>query len=128
MQLVARAIHRLGGPGAVLFCTGKLMLAQQNVHAATPEDYVVKVSATVSTSPASINLTWPSYGASSYNVYRKAVGAGSWSSVATLSGSATGYTDTNVSVGATWEYQIIRNASPTAYGYICAGCNANLQD
>ncbi|HYF50381.1 MAG TPA: carbohydrate-binding domain-containing protein [Planctomycetota bacterium] len=99
-------------------------------HAATsPADYAVQVSASVSTSPAKITLSWPSFGASSYKIYRKSFGSTSWGSViASLSGSATSWTDTNVSVGGAYEYQVVRSANVTGYGYIYAGVNANMID
>jgi len=93
-------------------------------------EYAVQVSATAQTAPPQIILTWPqdSLGTpSSYTVYRKAPGATSWGAGTTLSGSATTYTDSNVSAGAAYEYQIVKAASGyTGYGYILAGINAPL--
>lgn len=92
--------------------------------------YTVQISADVQTSPARITLRWPQdqYGANSYTVYRKAAGATSWGSGTALPGSATSYVDSNVAVGSTYEYQIVKAASQgyTGYGYIYAGINAPL--
>jgi len=99
------------------------------LHAASPADYAVQVSASVSTSPAKITLSWPSFGASSYKIYRKNFGGTSWGSVvASLSGSATSWTDSGVSAGSAYEYQVVRSASVTGYGYIYAGVSANMID
>jgi hypothetical protein len=86
-------------------------------------DYAVQVTAAVQASPARIVLSWGSYsGATQYVVSRKAWTATSWgSSIATLSGSATGYTDSAVTAGTSYEYQVLRQASVTGYGYVASG-------
>src|SRR5205807_10054136 len=90
-----------------------------STQAVTPYDYAVKVSATVSTSPAQITLSWPSnIDATGYNISRKAVTSSSWTPVANLGSGATGWTDSNVSVGAAYEYQI---TAPTSDGYTATG-------
>jgi hypothetical protein len=108
-------------------------LAAVTVNAVEPTwNYAVQVSATVQESPARITLTWPqdTQGTpSSYTVYRKSLTDGSWGGGTTLPGSATSYTDTGVSVGGAYEYQIVKAASGyTGYGYIYAGVNAPLVD
>src|SRR5436305_7394986 len=78
-----------------------------STKAASPYDYAVKVSATVSTSPAQITLSWPgNIDASGYNISRKSVTSSTWTPVANLGGGATGWTDSNVAVGPAYEYQI----------------------
>lgn len=63
----------------------------------------------------------------SYTVYRKALNDTSWGTGTSLSGSATGYTDNNVTNNGTYEYQIVRKTSLyKGYGYIYAGINAPL--
>jgi len=93
-------------------------------------NYAVQVTASVQASPAQINLTWTqdtTATPSSYTVYRKAAGASAWGSGTTLPGSATTYTDTNVSTGTAYEYQVIRAASGySGYGYVQAGIDLPL--
>src|SRR4051794_26155628 len=106
-----------------------LMAMALSAWAARPYGYAGKVSATGLTSPAQITLNWPSnIGATGYNISRKAVTSSSWTPVVNLGGGATGWTDSNVSVGATYEYQITALTSDgyTATGYIYSGVNATM--
>src|SRR5438067_8663833 len=95
-------------------------------------EYSVQVSANARAAPAQITLSWPQdtvLTPNSYTIYRKAPGATSWGAGTTLPGTATTYTDSNVSSGAAYEYQIVKNTSQyTGYGYIYAGVNAPLVD
>jgi hypothetical protein len=88
-------------------------------------DYSVQVSSSVQTSPARITLTWPQDTngiPSSYTIYRKAPADTSWGNGATLPGSTTTYTDTNVTTGTAYEYRIVKTASTyNGYGYIETG-------
>ena len=67
-------------------------------------DYAVQVTATVQIAPPQIALSWGSYsGATQYVVSRKAWTATTWGTpIATLAGSATGFTDANVTVGSSY--------------------------
>src|SRR5690349_15223420 len=110
---------------------GCLMLASTAQVAWTAEptwNYAVQVSAAVQSAPPQITLSWPQdtqATPTSYTVYRKAPGATSWGAGTTLAGTATTYTDTSVSVGSSYEYQIVKTASGyNGYGYIYAGVNA----
>jgi hypothetical protein len=77
-------------------------------QAAEPSAYVIMLSAQISESPAKIRLQWPDPApVGSYEVFRKSKNAASWEKVATLSGSATFYEDTNVAVGKAYEYRLI---------------------
>lgn len=100
-----------------------LLLAR--VDAATGDTaYAVQASATAQSSPAQIMLSWtPGPGTTNgYAISRKEVGAGSWSPLINVVGTATSYTDTNVAAGRVYEYQIVRQASGlTGYGYLAAG-------
>jgi hypothetical protein len=91
-------------------------------------NYAVQASAQVQISPPRITLNWVQDSTAiplSYAVSRKAPSDGSWTLLKTLSGSATNFADTNVSVGATYEYQIFKQASGyVGYGYIFAGIDA----
>ena len=93
--------------------------------------YAVQISATVQTKPAEITLNWEpdGFGANDYVVYRKLKDDTNWGSGIVLPGSVTTFSDTSVSVGAAYEYQIIKHAMGyTGYGYIYAGINAPLVD
>jgi hypothetical protein len=89
-------------------------------RADTTWNYTVQISATVAVAPPRISLTWPQddYGATQYTVYRKAKEAASWGAGVVLPGTTTSYVDNNVVVGATYEYQIIKQG---ALGYIGTG-------
>lgn len=102
-----------------------------STKAVDPFYYAVQASATVSTSPAKITLNWPAdpMGAG-YTISRKAFGATSWTQVGTLGGSATTWSDSNVSVGGAYEYSLQKTTSGgySGTGYIYAGINAPLVD
>src|SRR4051812_38375602 len=92
--------------------------------AGDPYWYAVQVSATVSASPAQINLSWPpDSSATGYTVSRKAFNSSSWSTVTTLPGNASTWSDSNVSVGSTYEYSLSKSTSGgySGTGYIYAG-------
>ncbi|MDX1952833.1 MAG: hypothetical protein SFY81_11675 [Verrucomicrobiota bacterium] len=94
-----------------------------------PKYYAVMVSASVQSSPARVTLTWASdERATGYTVSRKGKNATSWSQIATLPGSATTYTDSNVADRNTYEYALSKTTSwnypGTGYAYV--GINAPL--
>ncbi len=77
-------------------------------------EFCVQVSATVQVAPAQIVLNWPQdtyTQPASYTVFRKAPGPSSWGTGTTLPGTTTNYTDTNVTAGTAYEYQIIKTTS-----------------
>ncbi|HTL18529.1 MAG TPA: fibronectin type III domain-containing protein [Patescibacteria group bacterium] len=92
--------------------------------------YAVQLSAGIQTDPPQISLHWEpdQFGADSYVVYRKLKTDAVWGPGTMLPGSATGFSDSNVSVGSAYEYQVIKHASLgyTGFGYIYAGINAPL--
>ena len=92
--------------------------------------YAVQISATIQTNPPCITLTWEpdTYGADSYSIFRKFQTDNGWGPGTLLPGTTTNFSDTNVSVGAAYEYQIVKQATLgyTGYGYIFAGINATL--
>lgn len=127
------------GRGSFLRLCTRTMLVQWGVFrlmvaltakADTTWNYTVQISASVQESPPQIALTWPQddYRAIRYTVYRKAKGAVAWGAGVVLAGTTTFYTDTNVTVGATYEYQIIKDATLgyTGTGYIFSGIRAPL--
>lgn len=69
-------------------------------------DYAVEVSATVQESPPRIDFTWVAdETADYYHIFRKAVDDTEWTGpIATLDGSATSFSDTDIAVGEAYEY------------------------
>lgn len=116
----------------LLFIACLVVFAADSLQADTTWVYAVQISAVIQTNTPRITLSWPPdpYGAISYKVYRKDKTNTVWGSATTLSGSATNYVDNAVSVGASYEYQIVKQAVPgySGYGYIYAGINAPLTD
>jgi hypothetical protein len=95
--------------------------------------YAVQISAIVQTNPPQITLDWEPdpYGAKSYTIYRKAKTGTTWGdAMATLGGSITNWSDTNVIVGSNYEYEIYKVATLayTGYGYIFSGIEAPLTE
>jgi len=91
--------------------------------------YSVQVTAMVQASPTKITLSWlrdePSV--RRYTVSRKSLDAASWGPAISLPGTATTFTDTDVSVGSCYEYQIVKEgAANDGYGYICTGIERPL--
>jgi transcriptional regulator CtsR len=88
--------------------------------------YAVEVSAEALTSPTRIRLSWPSDSATGYTIYRKTKDAIDWGGVyASLSGTATSWEDSGVSIGSAYEYKIVKAATGfSGYGYIFAGHQA----
>ena len=107
-------------------------LAAHNLRADSTWVYSVQVSASVQAAPPKITLNRQAdqYGANSYTVYRKAATDNSWGGAVTLSGTTTSYVDSNVAVGSTYEYCIVKAATLgyTGYGYIYAGINAPMPE
>ncbi|MDB5037440.1 MAG: hypothetical protein JWQ35_968 [Bacteriovoracaceae bacterium] len=92
--------------------------------------YAVEASASVQTSPPQITLSWPIndvFSPTDFIVYRKGRNDTSWGSGTSLPGSASTFTDNNVSVGSAYEYQIVKHTSGyTGYGYVYAGISVPL--
>ena len=83
-----------------------ILLSMASASTGGTRDYAVEVSATVEESPPHIDFSWvadPT--AVEYRILRKQVGDTAWTGpVAVLEGSATSWTDTDVSVGEAYEY------------------------
>jgi hypothetical protein len=106
-------------------------------------NYAVQVSATVSSSPPQIALTWvedttetsPDY-RPSYTVARKAPSDTNWGAPITIPAGDTSFTDREVVVGQVYEYDVTRNFhDPTAgqpdhvaHGYLTSGINVPIPD
>ena len=104
-----------------------VILGAGTAHADSTWEFSVQASASVQTNPAQITLQWPQdtyLNPNSYTVFRKSPGATSWGAGSVLPGTATNYIDSRVSLGAAYEYQIVKNTSHyTGYGYVYAGIN-----
>jgi hypothetical protein len=107
-----------------------LTLAHSNAIADETWTYSVEISATVQASPPQITLHWENddiYGVTNFTIYRKAKNATAWNLLTSVNGSTFSWTDPNVSVGSTYEYQMFKGASGhVGYGYIYSGINASL--
>ncbi len=94
--------------------------------------YSVEISATVQVSPPQITLHWEAddpYGVTNYTIYGKSRNGTVWSFETSLDGSTTSWTDSSVSVGSTYEYEIYKGAAGhVGYGYIYSGINASLTE
>src|SRR5688572_12206232 len=91
-----------------------------------PEPYAVEVTATVQTDPPGIQINWPvDEDAVGYSVARKLPAASSWTPLIELPGSATSFTDTDVTLGSVFEYRVVRSSNPdiNAHAYVLAGLN-----
>jgi hypothetical protein len=101
-------------------------------YALSVADYAVQVSARVQTNPPQITLTWPADpDATGYTLYRKQRDDTVWGTATILATNGASYVDSNVVVGATYEYQIRKTAreGTTSYngvGYILAGMEGPL--
>ncbi|MGZ8940158.1 MAG: C25 family cysteine peptidase, partial [Limisphaerales bacterium] len=94
-----------------------------------PKFYAVMATAQVQTSPASITISWNSDGnATGYTIARRS--GNSWGDIATVGGSTHSWTDSNVSVGNSYEYRITKTTSVGYKGasFLLAGINAPLKD
>jgi hypothetical protein len=102
------------------------------IHAQTPKDATVAITATVTTNPAKIVLTWPNPSAADLTLRRRKKGqaGGAWMQLINQNASTTGtYEDTNVELGSTYEYSIRRIANGvTARGFAHVSVLAPLVD
>jgi hypothetical protein len=111
--------------GVLILCLVGLLLPACQVLAAgsLQRSNVVEVSATAMTLPPAVLLSWPLPEARAYTVYRRGMGTTNWGSGTNI-GIVGTYTDTTVSVGATYEYKVDRNTGDP--GYLCAGVEAPM--
>jgi PKD repeat protein len=94
------------------------------LKAQSTRDVAVELNATVLSDTPTIILKWSANDVTSqYQIRRKEKNATTWGNViATLSGSAEEYVDTNVSTGVSYEYRVTRTGNNfTGYGYVNAG-------
>jgi hypothetical protein len=108
-----------------------ISLVSTRSQAALDTAFAVQASATVQSSPAQITLSWTPGPATAngYVLSRKETGAGAWTPLANLVGSATGYVDSNVVTGRLYEYQIARQSPGiTGYGYLASGIDVPMTE
>jgi hypothetical protein len=89
---------------AWVFCALSALSAISTRAETDPKFYAVMASAQVQTSPASITISWNADpNATGYSIARR--NGSSWNDVANVGGSTTSWTDSNVSVGGSYEYR-----------------------
>lgn len=93
--------------------------------AQTPIGATVQINTQVQTNPPSIGFSWTKItGATGIQIYRKTKESDNWDTLlAVLSGTATSFKDTNVSVGKDYEYKILSLGTQNAYTYVYSGIN-----
>jgi hypothetical protein len=126
-----------------LLCAASLFLRLASLESRADSTwvYAVQITAVLETNPPSITLNWiPDMygdgpgGYNSYTIYRKSEDATNWGApLLEVDGSVTNYTDTNVEVGVTYEYQIAKyvnvpnlDLTYNGFGYIYSGIEAPL--
>ena len=89
-------------------------------------NYSVCISATVQINAPQITLSWPADPfATGYALYRKSVNTTVWGN--NVPADAATYLDTNVVVGGSYEYRIIKHASNFfGFGYLSSGIQVPL--
>ncbi|MFI5171957.1 MAG: T9SS type A sorting domain-containing protein [Chitinophagales bacterium] len=102
------------------------------LNAQVSSDYAVLVSASYTESPTTITLHWPLYAtATEYSIYKKEKETTSWgTAIATLTGDATSFTDTDIIIDSVYEYKIKRtnDAGISGFGYIFSGIKIHAVD
>ena len=95
-----------------------------SVYGQQPRDYVVRLTTSISESPAAISFNWePIPGTPDITIWRKSKDVPDWGeSFASLPGDATGYTDNTAETGVEYEYKIMKSVdSKTIITYVNAG-------
>src|SRR5688500_6068712 len=88
------------------------LFAAVSTRGLEPHQYAVDVTAAVQTAPAQVRLNWTvDPNATGYTVARKMPDALTWTSLASLPSSASGYTDGSVSIGSSFEYRVVKTSS-----------------
>ncbi len=109
-----------------------LLLTTALLSAQVPKDAAIPVTATFTTSPASVTISWPNPAASSIIILRhtKISPPGIWTSLVNVTASTQStYVDNAVSAGQTYEYSVQRTVgNVTSYGYAHVAINAPVVD
>ena len=97
--------------------------------AQTPREVTIEVSAAVQESPPRITLNWlPTiFPVTLQKIFRKPKGAPVWTDLAPLATSATGYIDSSVAAGVSYEYFVFRIFSTTDPGSASGYANAGIR-
>lgn len=101
----------------------------QSSAASDVRNRTVELSAFPASNPPSIQLEWVADPkATGYALYRRVPGDKSWAVRALVGAGRTNYTDTNVTVGASYEYRVVKptTAGYTGVGYALAGIETPL--
>lgn len=87
------------------------------------KDQVIELVATDDAGKLRLSWTNPSGFTGSYTLYRMEKGGSTWNQLALLSGTETGYTDPDATIGKAYEYQLARmvGVNTTALGNVYAG-------
>ena len=104
-----------------LFIT--LFFYHSYVKAQTGKGQVVRINAVANVN-GTITLKWPAESwAGTFEIARRPLGAGSWSTAASVAGTASTWTDNTVKKGQAYEYLIAKasGGNNSALGYIWAG-------
>src|SRR3954469_18758770 len=97
--------------GAGLYLVSLMFFSNGSAAEKTIE-YSVQVAVSLEESPARITLHWvpdTCCQPQSYTIYRKAVADNTWKKRGVLSGGTLEYADSEVSLGARYEYQVVKN-------------------
>jgi hypothetical protein len=100
-------------------CLGGISVALMGSNAIADQTwtYTVEISATVQVSPPQITLHWEAddpYGVTNWTIFRKTKDATSWNFITSLGASVTNWSDSNVTLGSTYEYQMFKGARITS--------------
>jgi len=100
-----------------------LVLLGVEAFSQSPVNQTIQLTTTVQKNKPSITFSWNSIaGAVSFNVYRKLKTTIAWGpAIATLAANATGFVDSNISIGTGYEYKLRELGSDTAVTYVYAG-------
>ena len=110
----------------ILWLVVVLFQSFSQLQSQTNSDYTVQTRVVVNNSPPSISIRWPKIatGVTAYNIYRKEKTDQSWGNIlgSTL-GTDTIWTDTQVKIGKTYEYNIQKLNGTTLLGisYLLSG-------
>ncbi|MBN8702701.1 MAG: T9SS type A sorting domain-containing protein [Bacteroidetes bacterium] len=87
-----------------------------------PKDATVQLTTTVQKNPKKVSFAWATIsGATAIKVYRKTKVGTTWTQIGNLSGTATSFADTSISIGIDYEYRISKTGGKTAETYVYAG-------
>lgn len=118
--------------GAALGMLAFLFVTAMAARADSTMEYSVQLSATVQASPAQIILSWPQDSTgipTSYTLFRRAPDARSWGDGIVLPGSQTSFVDRDVTIGTSYEYQIVKKTSEhIGYGYLYSGIQVSMTE